>query len=120
MKDSQGDRTKILVVDDDESLRRLLAARKDLSEAMQVAAGRDATRVGFCVILAVAEEQRGNPRGAVDALDQRALAVAIQGLQRKAAGVDLAAFSDELLDLLVEVLVAREGLVAQQIGRAHV
>jgi hypothetical protein len=44
-------------------------------------------------------------------------AVAVQRLQREAACVHLAAFGDELGDLVVEVQVAGEGLVAQR-GKA--
>src|SRR3989344_702501 len=41
----------------------------------------------------------------LDAFDQRAFAEAIQGLQGEATGVDLAAFGEELGDLVVEVQV---------------
>ncbi len=45
--------------------------------------------------------------------NERRLAVAVEGLGREPAGVDLAALGHELLKLVVEVQVAREGLVAE-------
>jgi hypothetical protein len=42
-----------------------------------------------------------------DALDQRRLAVPVQGLQGETAGIRLSAFADELGDLIVEVLRVR-------------
>src|SRR6187402_2823969 len=47
-----------------------------------------------------------------DAFDQRALAVAVERLEREAARVDLAAFAHELLDLSVEVQMAGKRFVA--------
>jgi hypothetical protein len=47
-----------------------------------------------------------------DALDQRRFAVPIERLQREAAGIGLAALGDELGDLIVEVLSAWKGFVA--------
>src|SRR5580692_2110605 len=47
-----------------------------------------------------------------DPLDQRRFAVAVQRLQRKAAGIGLATLGYELRDLVVEVLSAWEGFIA--------
>src|SRR5258707_1884778 len=47
------------------------------------------------------------------ALDQRRFAVAVEGLQREPAGVDFAVLAHELRDLVVEVLSAGEGFVAE-------
>ena len=48
-----------------------------------------------------------------DAFDQGRLAVPVERLKREAAGVDLAAFANELRDLVVEVLSAGKRLVAK-------
>src|SRR6516165_6699721 len=48
-----------------------------------------------------------------DAGNQRRLAVTVQRLQRKAAGIDLAALGHELGQLVVEVLRARKCFVAE-------
>src|SRR5260370_3914427 len=48
-----------------------------------------------------------------DSRNKRWLAVTVKRLQRKAARIDLAAFTHELGQLIVEVLVARKGFVAQ-------
>src|SRR5260370_8664999 len=45
--------------------------------------------------------------------NKRRLAVTVKRLQRKAARIDLAAFAHELGQLIVEVLVARKGFVAE-------
>src|ERR1700733_3277315 len=47
-----------------------------------------------------------------DPLDQRRFTVAVQRLQREPAGIGLAALGHELRDLIVEVLSAREGFIA--------
>ena len=52
-----------------------------------------------------------------DAFDQRTLAMAVQRLERETARIDLAAFRDELRDLVVEILMARKRLVAE-LGKA--
>src|SRR5262249_11960106 len=48
-----------------------------------------------------------------DSRNKRGFAVTVKRLQRKAARIDLAAFAHELGQLIVEVLVAREGFVAE-------
>src|SRR5882672_11204816 len=48
-----------------------------------------------------------------DSRNKRRLAVTVKRLQRKAARIDLAAFPHELGQLIVEVLVARKGFVAE-------
>src|SRR5260370_3318921 len=48
-----------------------------------------------------------------DSGNKRRLAVTVKRLQRKAARIDLAAFTHELGQLIVEVLVARKGFVAE-------
>jgi hypothetical protein len=50
-------------------------------------------------------------------LDQRRLAVAVECLQREPAGIGLAALGDELGDLIVEILSAREGFITE-LGKA--
>src|ERR1700712_5648290 len=50
----------------------------------------------------------------LDAFDQRRFALAVKRLQCEAACIDLAAFFHELLNLLVEVQVARKGFVAKR------
>ena len=49
----------------------------------------------------------------LDAFDQRRFAMAVKRLQGEAAGIDFTAFIHEPLDLIVEVLSARERLVAK-------
>src|ERR1700712_2040598 len=48
-----------------------------------------------------------------DALDEGRLAMPVEGLGREPAGIDLAALGHELLQLVVEVQVPREGLIAE-------
>src|SRR5258705_8635694 len=57
------------------------------------------------VLLAVEQDQIEHIERVdrLDAFDQRAFAVAVQGLQCEAARIDLATFGDELGDLVVEV-----------------
>ena len=59
------------------------------------------------------EVQRVERTDRPNALGQRSLAVPVERLEREAAAVDLATFAHELRELVVEVLVAREGIVAE-------
>src|ERR1700736_2145729 len=66
-------------------------------------------------VLAVQEDQVEHIKRVdrPDARNERRFAVTVEGLQGKSAGVDLAAFAHELGQLIVEVQMARERLIAE-------